>query len=202
MEPGREMVRRRNVVTIVAIAVIVAVLATVAVTYALPTILGTKEVSATVTIVPSGENLAVCSDSDADCDTSFTGDLNFGTLLPGSSNNVFFRIKNTASTSDSPNTLFVDARIRFNNVIIDLSISNVSVGTSTINALTGDVPNLGNFVLVERLASGALKEADSNIQPGEVRIVEVEFTADPNLTPQIPQALNFHILLDAVDSVE
>ena len=196
------MLRRRSTLSIVIVTAVVAVLATVVVTYALPTILGTKGVSATVTIVPSGENLAVCRDSDADCTTLFTGDLEFGALLPGSSSTVFFRIKNTASISDSPNTLFVDARIRFNNVITPLSIGNVSVGTSNITALTGDIPNLGTFVLVERLASGILRDANSNIQPGVVRSVEVEFTADLTLTPQIPQALNFHILLDAVDSVE
>ena len=69
------MLRRRSAVTLVVITVIAIIVATVAVIYAVQNILDTREVSATVTILSSGTNLAVCTDSEPNCTVPFSGPL-------------------------------------------------------------------------------------------------------------------------------
>ena len=84
------MLQRRSTVSLVVITAIAVVVATVAVVYALQTIFQTREVTATVNVVPLGEPLNVCRDSDTNCESTFTGDLNFGNMFVGTSKEAFF----------------------------------------------------------------------------------------------------------------
>ena len=75
------MIRRRNFITIVVIAVIATALATVAGVFAVQNVIGTKTVTASVTIQSLAESLKVCGTADSSCVGSvFTGDLGFGTM--------------------------------------------------------------------------------------------------------------------------
>ena len=75
------MMRRRNVIAILAIAIIATALATVAGVFAVQSVIGTKTVTASVTIQSIAESLLVCGPADSTCIGSvFTGDLGFGTV--------------------------------------------------------------------------------------------------------------------------
>ena len=99
------MLRRRSAVTLVVITVIAIIVATVAVIYAVQNILDTREVSATVTILSSGTNLAVCTDSDTNCTVPFSGPLGFGFVQSGKHGDAAFRIKNVALPPASGSSL-------------------------------------------------------------------------------------------------
>ena len=195
------MLRRRSVVSLVIITVIAIVATTVAVVYAVQTILQTREVSATVNIQSGGERILVCSDSDTNCTTLFTGDLNFGNMLTGTSRSAFFRIKNIL-TGGLAAPVFVDARIRFfipgtGDVVTPLSLRQEPCAGG---ALCGNVPGLGKFLMEYVNAIGdRVASADTALQPREVRRVEVKYTSDASLAPG---TVNFDILVDAVDAVE
>ena len=118
--------------------IVVTFAAAVGLVYAAQSVIGTKEVSATVNIVTTAQFLKTCTLDDSLCTAPglFTGDLPFGDMSRGDTKTVRFRVKNTQSSGGSG--LLVDARIRFNDVVTKLERKSDSV-------LTGDVPNVGIF---------------------------------------------------------
>ena len=188
------MMRRRNVITIVGIAVIVTVLATVAVVFAAQQIFGTQQVSATVNIVTEADFLRVCGPSaSSGCPTTFTGPLVFGDLARGDSKTVSFHVQHTGVTGEL--NLFLDARIRSGDQDTFLALGLLD---TTKKVVSGDVPNLGHFKL-ERLEGGTLFDWDNALAPGQVRRIEVTYTSLPTLKGG-PRA--FDIVIDVVDTPE
>ena len=91
--------------------------------------------------------------------------------------------------------MLVDSRIRFNNVLTNLTLK---VGDS--KRVTGDVPNLGTFELTQCTKITCTgKDITDDLAPAEVRQVHVKFTAANNVAEG---ALKFDVLLDVVDAVE
>ena len=195
------MLRRKNSLSLVALTVIAIAIATVAVTYAVQTILSTREVSATASIVLGGENLRVCTEADDFCETPFTGPVSFGDLRAGSTKNVVLHIKNTAdppAAGDSPEQLLVDGRIRFNAVVYELVMGLVP-DLGVIRVISADVPSLGHFEIQMLTPNLSIRQFDDDLDPGQVRRLAIAFTAEAGLSVQV---LNFDILIDSVDVPE
>ena len=189
------MFSRSRVGVIVAIAVIITVLATVAVVFAVQNVIGTKTVTASVTIQSVAESLRVCGTADSSCSGPvFTGDLGFGTMSVGATKEISFFVKNTESSGGS--NIFLDARISSGGAITLLNLS----GTGTSAILTGDVPSLGVFTIKRQNSSGTFGEGmDDAMPPTLVKKITVAFTPRSDLSSGTK---NFSILLDVVDATE
>ena len=184
------MVRSRSMVTIVVIAVIAGVLATVAVVYAVQNILGTKQVSATANIVNEADFLQICSKADFNCDTPLTGELEFGDMFRGVARTAVFHIKNTGPIDP----ILIDVRIRSGDAVTFLNLAEAG------KSLTGDAPNLGTFRMKKRVR-GNFSNEDFIVAlaAGLVREFSLQFT--PAFSrPAGP--LSFDVLIDAVDELE
>ena len=196
------MLRRMNRASLAIITAIAIIVATVGVVYALQTIFQTSGISAKVNIVTGADRIRVCSDADTNCTTPFTGDLNFGNMLPGTSRSVFPRVKNIL-TGGLAAPVFVDIRIDF-----PAAVSSSDRVTPLNNSkcldfpdfpfLCGDVPNLGTF-LVEVTVISPFPRSTTVLQPQEVALLQIRYTTAPNLPPG---PLAFDILVDAVDVTE
>ena len=187
--------RRKNVVAIVLISVIAAVIATVAGVFAVQNVIGTKTVTATVTIQSLAESLKVYGTADSSCVGSvFTGDLGFGTMSVGATKEVSFFVKNTEPAGGA--NIFLDARIDSGGAITFLTLE----GTATATKLTGDAPNLGVFKIKRMNGTGTLAEDIRNaIPPTIIKKIFVAFTPRSDLSSG-PK--NFSILIDVVDTPE
>ena len=177
---------RRSTPTIVGIAVVITVLMTLGVVYAVQTIFQTKEVAATAIILSSGVGLSVSPTT-----------ISFGNVLPGSWTSTQFSVNNTSTDANA--ILFTDARIRFSNTVYPMGLQ--------IGLQTGDAPDIPNqktlFVGVNNLGHLKLRHlndhVDTGIAAGTSRIVIVEYLP-PDIFPA--GTINFDILMDAVDNVE
>ena len=193
------MLRRRSTVSLVVITAIAVVVATVAVVYALQTIFQTSGISAKVNIVTGGDRIRVCSDADTNCTTPFTGDLDFGNMLPGTSREASFHIKNVL-TGELAAPVFVDARIGFfdprtGDVVTPLKLDCCADGSFF---LVGEASRLG-LCLLEHATGDSPKNVNVGLEPGEVRRVDFTYTSDGRLPPC---PVNFDILVDAVDVLD
>ena len=189
------MMRRKNVVAIVLISVIAAVIATVAGVFAVQNTIGTKTVTATVTIQSLAESLKVCGTADSTCVGSvFTGDLGFGTVSAGATKEVSFFVKNTEPAGGA--NIFIDARVDSGGAITFLALE----GAGNATKLTGDAPNLGVFKIKRTDTTGAFAEDISTaIPPTITKKIFVAFTPRSDLSSG-PK--NFSILIDVVDTPE
>ena len=202
------MLRRSSRVSLVIITAIAVVVATVAVVYAVQTIFQTSGISAKVNIVTGGDRILVCSVSDPDCTTLFTGDLDFGNMLPGTNREASFHIKNIL-TGELAAPVFVGARIRHPLPTGDVVTPLVffccdgfpSLGITIpggFSILLGEVPSLGTFVM--RFETGDFPEmVHTGLEPGEVIRAVMTYRSDSTLPPG---PLTFDILVDAVDVVD
>ncbi len=187
------MIRRRNFITIVVIAVIATALATVAGVFAVQNVIGTKTVTASVTIQSLAESLKVCGTADSSCVGSvFTGDLGFGTMSAGATKEISFFVKNTEPSGGA--NIFIDARIDSGGAITVLTLE----GITNASKLTGDAPNLGVFKIRRMNGTGTFAEDISTaIPPENIKKIFVAFTPNSDLSSG-PK--NFSILIDVVDT--
>lgn len=174
------MIRRRNFITIVVIAVIATALATVAGVFAVQNVIGTKTVTASVTIQSLAESLKVCGTADSSCVGSvFTGDLGFGTMSAGATKEISFFVKNTEPSGGAITVLTLE-------------------GITNASKLTGDAPNLGVFKIRRMNGTGTFAEDISTaIPPENIKKIFVAFTPNSDLSSG-PK--NFSILIDVVDT--
>ncbi len=184
------MMRRRNVIAILATA-----LATVAGVFAVQSVIGTKTVTASVTIQSIAESLLVCGPADSTCIGSvFTGDLGFGTVSAGATKEVGFYVKNIEPSGGA--NIFIDARISSGGAITFLNLS----GTGNSSKLTGDAPGLGIFKLRRTTAGGTFaQDIAFEFSPQSISKLYVEFTPKSTLSSGTK---NFSVLLDVVDATE
>ena len=184
----------------IAVGVFYAVaIAVVAVVYATQTIFNTNELDSRDNLVVGGDNLFVCNEFLGNC-AGVLASLDFEDVAIGARKQVGFRIQNTAlfpGFGEVPNSLLVDVRIKFDEVMTPLLLVTGSSLSETHKLLSGDVPNLGHFAFV-RLApdNETPLDADIALQPQQGVIQTLQFTPLNALTPQ---EVTFTVLIDAVD---
>ena len=205
--PTEGVIRRVLTFGTISVGVFYAVaIAVVAVVYATQTIFNTNELDSRDNpvvggdnLVVGGDNLFVCNEFLGNC-AGVLASLDFEDVAIGARKQVGFRIQNTASFpgfGEVPNTLLVDVRIKFDEVITPLQLVTGSSLSETHKLLSGDVPNLGHFAFV-RLApdNETPLDADIALQPQQGVIQALQFTPLNALTPQ---EVTFTVLIDAVD---